>query len=55
LYEKGKLRATTRVSWNQPEINVSSKKLVEFPVTKEEFDAYFMEDVSHIFTVKVHE
>lgn len=55
LYEKGNLRASTTVSWNQPEINVSSKKLAKFPVTKDEYDAYLMEDVSHIFTVKVHE
>ncbi len=55
LYEKGKLRATTNVSWNQPEINVLSVKLVNFPATREEWDAYLWEDISHIFSVKVHE
>jgi len=54
LYEKGNLRASTTASWNQPEINVSSKKLVKFPVTKDEYDAYSWEDVSHIFSAKVH-
>ena len=55
LYEMGKLRTSTKVSWNQPEINVSKMKPVRFPATKEEWDAYYMEDVSHIFSVKVHE
>jgi hypothetical protein len=55
LYEKGKLRATINVSWNQPEINVLSVKAVWFPATKEEYDAYLWEDISHIFSVKVHE
>jgi hypothetical protein len=56
LYEKGKFRApNTLVAWNQPEINVLSVKTVEFPATKEEYDAYLWEDISHIFSVKVHE
>jgi len=55
LYEKGNFRARTKVSWNQPEINVSSMKLVSFPLTWEEEKAYRFKDVSHIFSVKVHE
>ncbi|MBM4432582.1 MAG: hypothetical protein FJ025_01100 [Chloroflexi bacterium] len=55
LYEKGHLRDTTTVSWNQPEINVLLEKTVSFPLTEEEGNAYFMQDVSHIFSVKVHE
>lgn len=56
LYEKGKLRATVKVSWNQPEINVSKMKPVQFPLTRAETEAYIMEnDLSHIFSVKVHE
>jgi hypothetical protein len=55
LYEKDKLRATTSVSWNQPEINVLSTKQIRFPATREEYDAYLWENISHIFSVKVHE
>ena len=55
LYENGSLRASTRVSWNQPEINVFKKKMVYFPLTIEEYRAYQLEDISHIFTVVVHE
>jgi len=53
LYENGKCRDTTAIAWNQPELNVLKEKLVWFPITSEEFDAYFMEDISHIFSVKV--
>lgn len=56
LYEKGKLRATAKVSWNQPEINVATMKPVRFQATREESEAYAMEkDLSNIFSVKVHE
>ena len=55
LYEKSNLRSNTSVAWNQPEINVSSKKLVKFFVTEEEYTAYSEKNVSHIFAVKVHE
>ena len=54
LYEQGKLRATTTVSWNQPEINVKDTKTVEFPASSDEFNAYALKDISHIFSVKVH-
>jgi hypothetical protein len=55
LYENGNLRASTSIAWNQPEINVSSTKLVQFPITEEEYNAYYQKDVSHIFSAKVHE
>ncbi len=55
LYEKGNLRASTSIAWNQPEINVSSTKSVYFSITEEEYNAYYQKDVSHIFSVKVHE
>jgi hypothetical protein len=55
LYEKGKLRATTHISWNQPEINVQKNRTAAFRASQEEYNAYFMEDVSRIFSVKVHE
>jgi len=54
LYEKGNFRASTTVSWNQLELNVQTDKSVEFPLTKAEGDAYFMHDMSNIFSVKVH-
>ncbi len=40
LYEKGKLRATGRISWNQPELNVLTVKEIYFPLTREEGEAY---------------
>lgn len=40
LYEKGKLRATGRISWNQPELNVQTVKEIYFPLTREEGEAY---------------
>jgi len=55
LYENGKLRSTTTVSWNQPQINVKEAKLVIFPASEEEYDAYLWQDLSHIFSVKLHE
>lgn len=55
LYEKGKLRdASQIVSWSQPELNVKKEKMVGFDATREEFRAYQLEDISHIFSVKVH-
>jgi len=53
LYENGKYRDTVVVDWNQPEINVLKEKLVRFPIAREEFSAYYMENISHIFSVKV--
>ncbi len=55
LYEKGKLRASKTVTFNQPQINVSDMVPVSFPATKAEGDAYMWQDISHIFSVKVHE
>lgn len=56
LYEKGRLRATATVSWNQPEINVSTMRPVKFPATRQEAEAYGMEgDLRKIFSAKIHE
>jgi hypothetical protein len=55
LYEKGKLRSTSTVSFTQPDINVQNEKMIAFPATYDEYNAYFMKDVSNIFSVKVHE
>jgi hypothetical protein len=55
LYEHDQFRASTTVSWNQPEINVKDTEYVEFPATKTEYDAYAFTDISHIFSVKVHD
>ena len=55
LYEKRKLRSSSQISWNQPEINVSTVKSVWFPSNAQEYDAYLFQDISHIFSVKVHE
>ena len=55
LYEKGHLRDSTTVSWNQPELNVLKEKMVILPVTRVEYNAYVFEDISHIFSIKVCE
>ena len=55
LYEKDVFRQSSLVSWNQPELNVLKEKDVEFISNRQEFDAYIDEDISHIFSVKVHE
>jgi hypothetical protein len=55
LYEKGAFRERKFVSWNQPELNVLKEKLVNFPISQKEYDAYLGEYVGHIFSVKVHE
>jgi len=55
LYEKGRLRASKAVTFNQPQINVRDMVPVSFPATKAEGDAYMWQDISHIFSVKVHE
>jgi hypothetical protein len=54
LYEKGAFRATTKVRFTQPEINVQSDVTVYFPASQDEFNAYYTKDISHIFSVKVH-
>ena len=59
LYEKGKLRATSHVIWNQSELNVKTRKSVHFPLSAQEEAAYPFSiqpggDLSHIFSVKVH-
>jgi hypothetical protein len=55
LYENGRLRATTTVSWNQPQINVKEPQTVDFPASSDEYWAYAFTDISHIFSVEVHE
>jgi len=55
LFEKGKWRYTSSITWNQPELNVSTVKSIDFPVTVQEMDAYRNNDLSHIFSVIVRE
>jgi hypothetical protein len=40
LYEKGSLRATYQISWNEAELNVQTPKNAAFPISKDEYDAY---------------
>ncbi len=54
LYENGVFRDKTYISWNQPEINVKKEKYVHFSVTREEFSAYFTENIHNIFSVKIY-
>ena len=60
LYEKGKFRATSHVTWSQPELNVNKTKSVTFPLSDQEWDAYHWSptsapNLSKIFSAKVHE
>jgi len=52
IYEKGRLRARTTISWNQPELNVFTHKYAYFRLTNEEWDAYSWKDVKHLFTLE---
>jgi len=54
LYEKGKLRDTSTVTWSTVELNVMEEKYVHFPLTHEEVDAYAWQDLSDVFSLKVH-
>ncbi len=60
LYEKGKFRDSTGVSWNQPQINVHEKTYVDFSLSAEEADAYgapnvLFGELSKVFSIKVRE
>ena len=55
IYEQGRITHGTVVQWNQPELNVLKEKTVHVPISEKECDAYSGEDISHIFTIKVHE
>jgi hypothetical protein len=55
LYEKGVFREHGTVSWNQPELNVLKEQVISFSSNQQEYDAYSGQDISHIFSVKVHE
>lgn len=54
LYEKSTFRATTTVSFTQPNINIGATEKVAFPATADEDNAYFGKIISNIFSVKVH-
>lgn len=41
LYENGELRAHDTVSWTQPELNVQAAQEATFPISQEEYDAYY--------------
>lgn len=53
FYENGTLRATSSVSWNQPQINVATVMIAQFPCTYVEWQAYNGKDLSGTFTAKV--
>ncbi|MFC1939483.1 hypothetical protein ACFLXO_02200 [Chloroflexota bacterium] len=53
LYEKGKLRARTKVTWSQPELNVDYERELFFPLSYEEQTAYRGKDLSNLFSVVV--
>ncbi len=53
LYEKGKLRTRTIITWSQPELNVDYEKELDFPLSYEEQMAYQGKNVSNLFSVVV--
>jgi hypothetical protein len=53
LYEKGEERASKYITFNQPQINIHDTVDIEFPLTHDEYESYFMKDVTGIFSVKV--
>ena len=53
LFEKGSLRATATVSWNQPQINVATAMIIQFPCSYVEWQAYNGKDLTGTFSVKV--
>jgi hypothetical protein len=53
LFEKGSLRAASTVSWNQPQINVATPMIIQFPCSYVEWQAYNGKDLSGTFSVKV--
>jgi hypothetical protein len=55
LYEKGQLRESTTILWNQPEINILQEKQVVFHIDNDEYNAYAFKDISNIFSISVHE
>ena len=55
LFEKGRLRQTSSITWNQLQIDVERAKGVEFDLTTEEWEDYLGRSVNHIFSVSVHE
>lgn len=57
LYERGKFRDSTMVSWNQAQINVHDPQLVFFALSQSEYNAYFFKplgDIEAVFSVKVY-
>ena len=59
LWEGNKLRGTTTISWNQPQIKTQYSKTVCFPLTLEEYRAYSLtsgrdRDLRYIFDIKIH-
>lgn len=53
LYENSRVRGLAEITWNQPELNVKTVKPVYFRASRQEFDAYFMQDINRLFTVQV--
>jgi hypothetical protein len=61
LFEKGKLRASSKIKWNAPQINVKESQQVSFGLTKEEENAYSTPSAfdsdwwKPIFSIKIRE
>jgi hypothetical protein len=53
LYEKGNLRASSTLSWNQPQINVATVMTAQFLCSYVEWQAYNGKDLSSTFSAKV--
>ena len=41
LYEKGNLRQSENITWNEPQINVGTTQMIFFLLSTQEYNAYF--------------
>jgi hypothetical protein len=58
LYERGGLKASGTVVWNQVQANVQQAQSVSFPISSQEADAYAMltqKQLRKSFSIQVHE
>lgn len=61
LYEKGNLRQSENITWNEPQINVGTTQMIFFGLSTQEYNAYLTASENNsnwwepIFSIKVRE
>jgi hypothetical protein len=61
LYEKGNLRQSENITWNEPQINVGTIQTLDFNLSNDEYSAYSTASINNsnwwksIFSIKVYE